>query len=333
MSEDLADRLTAALDRRFGAGHRVEALARLSGGASRETWRFTAIDRAGASRGMVLKRDPDPGDAPEQGVHLALGVDRATECAAFRVAGAAGVPVPAVVFLAEPADRIGAGFVTELLAGETIARRILRDDAYRAARPLLAGQCGAIAARIHAVDPAALPGLKRLDAAGELALYRELLDDFGDPYPGFEYGLRWLADRRPSDRPLAVVHGDFRNGNFIVDGDGIRAVLDWELAHLGDPMSDLGWLCVRAWRYGVTDRPVGGFGARADLFQAYEASGGGPVEADRVGYWEIFGTLRWGMLCLIMGYNHIRGAKRSIEMAAIGRRAAETEHDLLALID
>ncbi len=333
MSDDLEQRLAAALDRRFGAGHRVEALARLSGGASRETWRFTATDRAGASRGMVLKRDPDPAAAPEQVVHLTLGVDRATECAALGAAGAAGVPVPAVVFLAEPADRIGTGFVTEQLAGETIARRILRDDAYAAARPRMAGQCGAIAARIHAVDPAAVPGLKRLDGADELKLYRRMLDDFGDPYPGFEYGLVWLADRRPADRPLTFVHGDFRNGNFIVDGDGIRAVLDWELAHQGDPMSDLGWLCIRSWRYGMTEHPVGGFGARADLFQAYEAAGGGPVDPDRVRYWEIFGTLRWGVMCLIMGYNHIRGAKRSIEMAEIGRRAAETEHDLLELID
>ena len=332
MSDVLAERLAAALDRRFGAGHRIEGLSRLSGGASRETWRFEAIDGRGGRQAMILKRDPEPGGLAS-GVDVTLGVDRATECGALRAAGAAGVPVPAVVFLVEPADGIGAGFVTNHVAGETIARRILRDDAYRDARPRMAGQCGAIAARIHAADTASLPALKRLDAAGELAIYRRLLDDFGEPHPGFELGLRWLDRERPAKRPLTFVHGDFRNGNFIVDEDGIRAVLDWELAHLGDPMSDLGWLCIRSWRYGAAENPVGGFGAREDLFAAYQAAGGGSVDPDRVRYWEIFGTLRWGVMCMIMGFNHIRGTKRSVEMAAIGRRAAETEHDLLELID
>lgn len=331
MNEQLAAALSAALDRRSEAGHRVEDLTRLSGGASRETWRAVVADAAGDRRTVILKRDPPEATGPAGGVDASLGVDRRTEHAAFQAAATAGVPVPRTLFLAEPEDGLGDGFVMEAIEGETIARKILREPEFADARPLLARQCGAAAARIHAIDPASLPGLKRLDAEAELAIYRRLLDRFDPPQPGFEFGLRWLKRHMPENRPETVVHGDFRNGNIIVGPDGLRAVLDWELAHIGDPMSDLGWICVRSWRYGA-DQPVGGFGTREDLFAAYEEAGGGPVDPTVVHYWEVFGTLRWGVMCMMMGFGHLDGAKRSVEMAAIGRRSAETEYDFLRLI-
>ena len=82
------------------------------------------------------------------------------------------------------------------------------------------------------------------------------------------------------------MHGDFRHGNLIIGPDGVRAVLDWELAHLGDPMEDLGWICVNSWRFGEIDKPVGGFGTREELFAGYEAAGR-RVDPERV---EILGS-------------------------------------------
>jgi aminoglycoside phosphotransferase (APT) family kinase protein len=131
--------------------------------------------------------------------------------------------------------------------------------------------------------------------------------------------------------PLAPVHGDFRNGNLMVGEDGLRAVLDWELAHWGDPMEDLGWLCVNSWRFGKLELPVGGFGTREQLFEGY-AEGGGVVDAARVHYWEVFGTLKWGVICQSMAHAYLTGAERNVERAAIGRRASEAEIDLLMLL-
>jgi len=316
-------RLATAIERHLGRSVRVEGLGRLSGGASRETWAFDAVAEGGERAGLVLRRDP----AEHSGQS-----DRGAEYALLEAAGRCAVAVPAVRFLLDPVDALGSGFVMERVEGETIARRILRDDAYASARARLAYQCGEQAARIHALDPSTLPALPQPSASEQLAQYRELLDGFGEPHPAFELGLRWLEDRAPDDGPPALVHGDFRNGNFVVGPDGIRAVLDWELAHLGDPVEDLGWLCVKSWRFGVTDRRVGGFGATDDLLEGYRNAGGADVDLERLRYWEAFGNLKWGVICKVQAATHLQGIVRSVELAAIGRRVPATEWDLLELI-
>ncbi len=154
---------------------------------------------------------------------------------------------------------------------------------------------------------------------------------FDWPRPVFELALRWLAEHDPGpSREITLVHGDFRHGNLIIGPDGVRAVLDWELAHLGDPMEDLGWICVNSWRFGEIDKPVGGFGSREDLFAGYEEAGR-KVDPDRVMFWEVMGTLRWGVMCCGMMQRFRTGPDHSMERAMIGRRSSETEIDLLAL--
>jgi aminoglycoside phosphotransferase (APT) family kinase protein len=246
-------------------------------------------------------------------------------------AAAAGVPVAEIVHVLVPADGVGAGYVMQRVEGEALAPRILREDTYAAARAGLARQCGEAAARIHGLDLASLPGLRTLEPATQLDNYRQMYDSYGDPHPVFDWAFRWLVERAPETREPRLVHGDFRHGNLIVGPDGLRAVLDWEGAHLGDPMEDLGWICVYSWRFGGP-HPVGGFGSRADLYAGYEAAGRGAVDPARVRWWEIFGSLRWGIICQSMGFSHLYGYVRSVEKAAIGRRSSETEIDLLNLI-
>ncbi|MCU1427435.1 MAG: putative aminoglycoside phosphotransferase [Actinomycetia bacterium] len=315
-----------ALSRALGDDLRIEGLRRLSGGASRETWSFDAVAPGGARHALVLRRDPG---ASQIGL-----TDRSTEYELLRAARAAGVPVPRVRLLFTDADELGAGFMMDRIEGETIARKILRDDEYAPARPLLAAQCGTIAAHIHAIDIAPLPTLAVLGAAAQVQQYRDTLDLFGEPHPAFELALQWLEHHAPADpSEPRLVHGDFRNGNFIVGADGIRAVLDWELAHLGDPVEDLGWLCVKSWRFGVVDRVVGGFGDVDALLGAYEAAGGGAVTPDALRYWIVFGTMKWGVICISQAFTHLNGVVRSVELATLGRRVAEMEWDVLRLLD
>lgn len=316
--------LATALERVLGPGVQVEGLRRVSGGASRETWLFDATDARGDRHGLVLRRDP--------GAH-AGATDRATEYALLAATSAAGVAVPRPLVLLAETDGLGAGFVMARIEGETIPRRILRDPEYASVRPGLAGQCGSIAATIHATDIAGLPTLAVLDAAAQLDQYRSLLDMLGEPHPALELGLRWLGERVPAPTAPKLVHGDFRNGNLVVGPDGVRAVLDWELAHLGDPIEDLGWLCVRSWRFGADDRVVGGFGDLDALLDGYRAGGGEAPSPEAVHYWMTFGTLKWGAMAMLQAFAHLQGAVRSVELATLGRRVVEMEWDLLDAIE
>jgi aminoglycoside phosphotransferase (APT) family kinase protein len=296
----------------------IEDLVRLSGGASRDTWSFVAVEGDGGRRPLILQRQ-----------RAGAARDLSVEVAALRAAAGAGVPVPRLVATGD-ADALETPYVVvERVDGETIARRILRDDAYSAARRALTGQLGRALAALHGTDPAAVPGL---DATDQLAHYREMLDLSGQAHPAFELAFRWLEANRPlPSTPPSIVHGDFRLGNVVVGPDGLRAVLDWELVHLGDPMEDLGWLCVRAWRFGGS-MPVAGVGEYAELFGAYAAVSGRPVDADVVRWWEVLGTLKWGIMCIMQADAHLSGVVRSHELAAIGRRVCENEHDLLLLL-
>ncbi len=316
---DLAGHLGAVLSGALGKPMTIGDLARLPGGASRETWSFTAGDGEGAARKLVLRRDP-PRAAPS-GLRL--------EAALLRAAASAHVPVPAVVVSGDETAGLGATFmIMEFIEGETIPRRILRDEQWAEVRPLLAAQCGQALAAIHRIPAVEIPGLAGGDPLEQL---RGLLDRLGQPHPAFELGLRWLAETRPPRSAETVVHGDFRNGNLIVGPDGIRAVLDWELAHRGDPLEDLGWLCVKAWRFG-SSLPVGGFGTVDQLVTAYEGAGGRAVDESVLRWWQVLGTLRWGIICIVQALTHTTGAVRSVELAAIGRRVCEVEWDLLELL-
>ena len=304
---------------------RVEQLRRLSGGASRESWSFDFVVPDGARQGYVLRRDPS-GHAGES--------DRETESALLIAARAGGLPVPRVRARLSGDAPIGSGFVMDRVEGETIPRRILRDAACAPALPHLAEQCGTIAAGIHGIDVATLPPIAVRSARTQIDEQRALLDAFGEPHPAFELAVRSLEGRIPDGPPAPqLVHGDFRNGNFVVGPEGIRAVLDWELAHLGDPIEDLGWLCVKSWRFGVDDKIVGGFGDIPDLLDAYRASGGSPVDDDTLRFWITLGTIKWGVMCVGQAFTHLDGIVRSIELATIGRRVAEMEWDVLGLLE
>ncbi|MCC5887939.1 MAG: phosphotransferase family protein [Gammaproteobacteria bacterium] len=335
-NEALAAGLAQAVARHLGAAvgskPQVAELARLTAGAANETWSFDVIGRlaSGEQRriGCILRRSPGIGDEGKSDTNLG----KAGEAEVQRAARDAGVAAAEVLFILSPEDDLGDGYVMARLEGETLPRRVLRDAEYADLRTHLARDCGITLAQLHSVAPARLPTLTTMGAAEQIERYGEVYRAFGQPVPVFDLALRWLADHRQEPARLTLVHGDFRNGNLMVGPEGIRAVMDWELAHLGDPMEDLGWLCVTSWRFGEIDLPVGGFGRREDLFAGYEAAGGGAVNPDAVRYWEVFGTLKWGIMCMIMTHSHLSGATRSVEKAAIGRRVSETELDLLNLL-
>lgn len=315
----------AALAPRLAPGATgVAEVTMLSGGASQELW-SVSIDKPGGPQRLVLRRTPAGRVASE----LAIPIE--AEARVMQLAHAHGVPTPRVIHVLQPADGLGAGFFMEHVDGEALGGRIVRDEAFAAVRPMLARQCGEILAVVHALPLARI----ELPASGPRhaieALERHYrLEDW--PRPVFELALQWLKAQAPDETPPQLVHGDFRNGNLLIGAKGVNAVLDWELAHVGDPMEDLGWICVNSWRFGAIDKPVGGFGAREELYAGYEARGG-VVDRARAHFWEVLGTLRWGVICTMSAMLLKGEGPFSVERPMIARRASETELDLLNLLE
>lgn len=326
MSEDLAQGLLRHLRAADAQATAIEDLRAVTTGASQEIWSFT-LRRAERSEALVLRRARHWSQSSD-----ALSAGMAAEAALLRLAAAHGVPVPRVFSELRTDDGLGEGYVMSHVAGETVGPRIARDPALRAAMPRLLQDCAGLLARLHAVPLAQAPRLRHGQGAEELRHWAAVYRQNAVARPVFELALRWAQDRLPAPVAPVLLHGDLRNGNLVVGPQGVRAVLDWELAHLGDPMEDLGWFCVNAWRFGESTRPAGGWGTREALFAAYEAAGGVRVDPRRVHFWEVMGNLKWGITCDSMGLAWRRGLDRRIERLAIGRRASEVVLDLLQLL-
>jgi aminoglycoside phosphotransferase (APT) family kinase protein len=304
----------------------VVGLAQLSGGASQETWTFDIVHPRGNIGAILRRAPPGYGAAPTR----AAGLD--AEATLMQLAHDAGLPSPGVMHVLKAEDELGTGFIMQRIEGETIARKILRDQQFANARPILARQLGTVIAGIHDLPASKLPKLRRMTSTREIAGLEREYRGFDWPRPVFELALRWLKGNDPGpSEETTLVHGDFRHGNLVIGPDGVRAVLDWELAHLGDPMEDLGWVCVNSWRFGEIDKPVGGFGSREELFAGYQAAGR-RVDPERARFWEVMGTLRWGVMCCGMMQRFRLTPDHSMERAMIGRRSSETEIDLLRLL-
>jgi aminoglycoside phosphotransferase (APT) family kinase protein len=304
----------------------VENLRQLSGGASKEMWAFDLAAAGGSTVPLVLRRQPAGRRFSSQGLPSV-----AAEAALVRLAGSVGVPVPAVAFELPPGSPAGDGYAMARIEGETVGGRVLKLPELSAARSGMARQCGEILAQLHGADGYQSLNLREIGAREELTALEERHRATGHARPVFELALRWLEDNLPNERRRVLLHGDFRNGNLMVGPEGIRAVLDWELAHVGPPVYDLAWLCVTSWRFQRPDLPVGGFGTRDDLIAGYEAAGGAPVDHAELHAWEVFQTMNWGVMCAGVAEAFVEGS-RSIEAGVIARRASETEFDLLRLL-
>ena len=331
LDADFKAKLNAVLAAQLSGCDGLVSVERLSGGASQETYRIYARIN-NAERPLALRRSAgglrgDDSAANYPGLPV--------EAQLMQAARAAGVPAPEVHYVLTEADGLGEGFLMEWLDGETLGARIVRLPELAELRPRLAFECGCILARIHGIDVRAAG----LEQALEVIKPTEFIErtweryrQFPTPQPMIDYAGRWLLEHLPASGELKLVHNDFRNGNLMVDAQGVVAVLDWETAHIGDPMRDLGWICTNSWRFGRTDLPVGGFGHYADLFAGYESESGVKLDPERVKFWEVFGSFWWAVGCLGMAEHYRSGPDSSVERPAIGRRTSECQVDLVNLL-
>ena len=302
---------------------------RLSGGASQETYRLV-VKTAGGQQRLALRRTPGGEYAEITPQHPGLDV----EALLMQSALAVGVPEPEVYYVLQREDDLGDGFLMQWLDGEALGARIVRSPEFETIRPKLAYECGKVLAQIHSIDLDATGLRERLWEIPPAEFVEQTWERYrllDTPQPMIDYVACWLMENLPEQYETALVHNDFRNGNFLLSPNGIVAVLDWEVAHVGDPMRDLGWICTNSWRFGSSD-PVGGFGQYEDLFKGYEDESGKAVDPDHVKFWEVFGSFWWSVGCLGMAEHYRSGPDQAVERPAIGRRTSECQVDCVNLL-
>lgn len=300
--DELAERL----------GVEIRELKLMAGGASKEAW---AVDSDGEA--LLVRRAGG-------GVIYSHTLSLEHEFRVLEAAAEAGVRVPRpVAYLGELDGR--EAFAMERVEGETIGRRIVRDPP-----PGLTVELADELVKIHGIPPERLPFLRADDIVERSEAELDALDE---PHPAIEYGLWWLRARRPEPLPQVVNHGDFRIGNAVVADGSLVALLDWEFAHLSDPREDLGWPLIRAWRFGRDERRFGGIGDVEPFLERYERGTGRVVTVADLLWWEVLGNVKWAIGSLTQARRHLAGSERNVELAVLGRLAAEMEYELLDLIE
>jgi len=322
MQKELASALSRKL-LEIGIEGEVGNLEPLTGGASKEIWKFEVAINEQPTK-MILRRG--------SGIEGPLAIKTADEAKIQKEVIKVGAPVPKILAVCQEEEELGDAYIMHFVEGESIARKILRDKEYKKVLPILAYQCGEAIAKIHNVDINNFSFLPKKPAEDQLEDLYATYQSFEQPSPVFEYAYLWLKEQDFCNFQESLVHGDFRLGNIIVNEQGLESVIDWELAHIGNPLQDLGWVCGNSWRFGKNDKVVGGFGELEDLLEGYNSVSKFRVGKEMVKCWQVFGTFRWGVICLIQAYAHLNGAINSIEKAAIGRRVSETEIDIVDLL-
>ena len=311
-------------DSKFNSISNIE---KLPGGSSNETW----VINYNKKEKIILRRH-HAGLNDKDNLYQPLSLE--IEASVMEMAYNNNIPVPNIIYKLNNETILGEGFFMDFVEGMSLGNKIVQNNELHELNPNLAFQCGDILAKIHSIPYSQIKNLTTSMASDELAKYQGVYRDFALNIPVFNVAFKWLENHLPQNNDnKCLIHGDFRNGNILVSPKkGITSILDWELLHLGDIHEDLAWICVNSWRFGKINLPVGGFGKRIDFYNAYEKVSGKVLNKNSLKFWEVMGSLKWGIMCLKMYNIYNSGYDRSVDRASIARRVSETEIDLLRLI-
>ena len=300
---------------------KIKNLVPLTGGASADINRIIFED----NKEFIVRRSVVKDKA-------VMAISKNMEAKIQKIVKEYGAPVPEIIMEFSEGAEIGEGYVMQSVGGETIPRKILRDDSYKNIRNKLPYEIGKSLAQIHKTKLEKLQDLEKITFSESLEKLFIIYESFDQPQPVFDLAFKWLENQKILDYEEVLVHGDYRFGNFIISEKKLESIIDWELAHIGNPMEDLGWLCVRSWRFGNVNKRAAGLGDVDELIAGYEANSKIKIDKSQLDMWQLYGSLKWGIICMVQTFAHLSGAVKSLEKAAIGRRVSETEFDLMNMI-
>ena len=300
---------------------KIKNLVPLTGGASADINRIIFED----NKEFIVRRSVVKDKA-------VMAIPKNMEAKIQKIVKEYGAPVPEIIMEFSEGAEIGEGYVMQSVGGETIPRKILRDDSYKNIRNKLPYEIGKSLAQIHKTRLEKLQDLEKITFSESLEKLFIIYESSDQPQPVFDLAFKWLENQKILDYEEVLVHGDYRFGNFIISEKKLESIIDWELAHIGNPMEDLGWLCVRSWRFGNVNKRAAGLGDVDELIAGYEANSKIKIDKSQLDMWQLYGSLKWGIICMVQTFAHLSGAVKSLEKAAIGRRVSETEFDLMNMI-
>jgi aminoglycoside phosphotransferase (APT) family kinase protein len=316
-----------------GAPATVTRATPMAGGASRDMWRID-VKLNDIEQALVVRRD-----LPTSMFEQALS--REHEFRLMQAAYDSGIKVARPHFLCTDESVLGAPFfIMDYVDGISIGRKVVQAPELARARALLPMQMAEELAKIHQLDTVKyklgflpVPRLGHNAAQEAIKQCYDILEGLRIDHPAFEFSLRWAEQNAPPSGSLTFLHGDFRVGNLLVNTQGLIAVADWEFAHMGDAVEELGYCCMRDWRFGMGHLRLGGIADREPFLQAYENIAGVKIDRRAVDFWEFLGNVRWGIICLSQANRHLSGKEPSVEYASLGRRSAEMQCEMLRLIE
>ncbi|MEM7183599.1 MAG: phosphotransferase family protein [Spirochaetota bacterium] len=338
----LVEQIQEYLANKYQSSVQIQDFASLSGGggACQDNYRFDLQVEQGELAGehqLVLRTD--------KGGSLFSSLSKEQEFGVCSLAYANGVKTPRPYLLEKDTAHTGNPFfIMQRIAGKANGRFVVKDRSLQKARKQIVEDLARNLAQIHTIKESANQQnsvhAALLRSTSSLAYaqnaVKELQDqvkNLNEPHPAIELCLHWAEKNAPETGELVLVHGDFRTGNFMVSPSGLDGILDWEFSHWGDPCEDIGWLCMRDWRFGKLNLEAGGLAKREDFYQLYAEHTGKPVATEKVRFWEVIGNLRWAVGSIEQAERHLSGVDKGIELAAIGRRTSEMEYEAMRLVE
>ena len=327
---DIKNKIKKYLVKKDNKFNSIFEINKMSGGSSNEIWIIQYLENKIENKIVLRRHHSSISEKENLYPPLPLTIESDVMVQAYNQK----IPVPRIIYNIDKKHALGEGFFMEFIDGITLGNKIVENSSIKLLKPNLAAQCGKILAKIHSITIQNMKNLNTSTGIDEIKKYKDIYQDYSFNIPVFNLSFKWLEKNIPPVTNKCLVHGDYRNGNIVISpSKGIKSILDWELLHLGDRHEDLAWICVNSWRFGNIKLPVGGFGLRNDFYKAYEQSSGEKLNKESLKFWEILGTLKWGIMCLKMYDAYKSGYDRSVDRAAIGRRSSETEIDLLRLLN
>ena len=320
------------------AAQRVELanVKKLSGGAIQENWAVDFIIKKADGEQVletVLRCDAPSGVSDSH--------TREQEFALLSEAFKVGVTVPEPLWLGTPELFGRSFFIMRRVSGSAAGHQIVKSAELGGDKQKLTEVIGEQMAKLHTIKLAQadsktpdlnfLPQPEGSPIKQALLEFQDFLSTHHTPFPALEWGIRWLLVNEPELLETVLTHRDFRTGNYMVDAQGLTAVLDWEFAAWSDPREDLGWFCAKCWRFGRDDLAAGGIGLREDVLRGYERVSGIKIPAEDLHYWEVLAHVRWAIIAIRQGERHVSGNEPSLELALTAHIVPELEWEILKM--